>query len=71
MRVPTIQLEPPDKEDEDDEEIPITRPHSAREKATKPNPKGKNIASSPEETRKTRKPHISKVPKRKRKVLSS
>lgn len=48
----------------------ITKPHSIRKSTTKPNQKGKYMASYPEKTKKTTGPQISEVPKREKKLLS-
>lgn len=71
VRVATVQSEQPDEEDKDEEEIPITRLAQLEKIATKPSPKRKYIASSPENTKKTKEPQTSEVPKRKRKLLSA
>lgn len=46
VRVPALQLDQADEEDEDEEDISMTRPRSVRKTATKPDPKGKTIATS-------------------------
>lgn len=54
VRVPTVQLERPNKEDEDENEIPITRPRSVRMSPARSYPKGKTVETSSEKTKKTK-----------------
>lgn len=59
--MPTVELEQPNEEDEDEEEISIKRPRLVRKSPTKPDPKGKNIARSLERTKKIEELQINDV----------
>lgn len=70
VRSPTIQLGQTDEKDEDEDEIRMVKPCSSRKTTAKSDPKGKNVASSPEKAKKNKELQIGEVPKRKRKLLS-
>lgn len=64
-----MQLEQSDEEDEDEEEIPITRPRSTWKLPAKLDPKGKSITMSPKKVKKIKELQSSEVQKKKRKLL--